>query len=88
MFTTYILYSQSARRYHVGSTQNFSNRLDEHNSGETKSIRFGIPWNVVWLKGFPTRSESLALEQQIKARGIARFLVDNHVARNEIKQPG
>ena len=80
VLSTYILYSASAHRYYVGSTEDITNRLHEHNAGETKSIRFGIPWTIVWVKTFATRAEAMALEQRIKSRGIARFLEDNTIA--------
>ncbi len=43
MFTVYILFSDTSLKYYVGQIQNFGNRITEHNSGETPSIRLGIP---------------------------------------------
>ena len=48
----------------------------EHNSGETKSIRNGIPWEVVWQTQLPSRAEAMQLESKIKKRGAKRFLED------------
>ncbi len=74
MFYVYILQSQATRKYYVGSTQDVSNRLREHNHGESLSTRGGMPWEVVRIEEFPTRTEAVRREKQIKARGIARFL--------------
>ncbi|PIS27890.1 MAG: excinuclease ABC subunit C, partial [Candidatus Marinimicrobia bacterium CG08_land_8_20_14_0_20_45_22] len=30
--------------YYIGQTQDLANRLNEHNSGESKSTRAGIPY--------------------------------------------
>ena len=74
MFHVYILRSKKTSRYYVGSTQDVSNRLREHNSGESLSTRSGIPWELVWAEEFGNRSEAVQRERQIKARGIGRFL--------------
>ncbi|NOS93874.1 MAG: GIY-YIG nuclease family protein, partial [Cyclobacteriaceae bacterium] len=61
---------------YTGSTQDLENRLLEHNSGETKSIKHGIPWEVVWKTLLPSRAEAMQLEIKIKKRGAKRFLED------------
>jgi putative endonuclease len=50
--------------------------LLEHNSAETKSIRNGTPWEVIWQKQLPTRAEAMNLESKIKKRGAKRFIED------------
>jgi putative endonuclease len=74
MITCYILQSKTTSRFYVGSTENPENRLQEHNAGETRSTRHGVPWEVIWTEEFPTRVEAGARERQIKGRGIQRFL--------------
>ena len=75
-YTVYILYSKSIKKYYTGQTQDLVNRFAEHNSKETKSIRNGIPWILVWSKGVSTRGEAMTLENKIKKRGAGRFLND------------
>jgi putative endonuclease len=53
---------------------NLKNRLEEHNSGETKSVRSGIPWKIIHTEQFVTRAEATRKEKQIKARGAQRYL--------------
>jgi putative endonuclease len=74
MFFTYILRSKKTKRYYIGSTDDLKNRLEEHISGETVSIRRGIPWKIVHTEQFNTRSEAIRKEKQIKARGAQRYL--------------
>jgi putative endonuclease len=74
MMYVYILKSKILFRYYVGSTQDVVNRLKEHNSGECRSTRHGIPWNVVHIEEFGTRGAAMVQEQRIKSRGIARYL--------------
>jgi putative endonuclease len=76
LFYTYILRSERLGRYYVGSTQDVENRLNEHNAGKSKSIRTGIPWSLVYVEEFATRSEAMLLERRIKARGIGRYLFE------------
>ena len=78
-FTVYILFSESCRKFYTGQTQDFENRLGEHNRGETKSIRPCTPWKTVWAKVVETRSEAVVLEKKIKSRGAARFLYDLNI---------
>ena len=61
-------------RYYVGSTQDVENRVVEHNAGESKSTRGGIPWKLVRTEAFATRSEAVRQEKNIKSRGIERYL--------------
>ncbi len=74
MYYTYIIYSKLLEKHYCGSTQNLVNRLMEHNSGETKSIKNGCPWILIGYLVFDTRSSAMQKERQIKSRGIKRWL--------------
>ena len=76
MFFVYILFSNSLREYYVGSTQDVANRVEEHNSGECKSTRNGVPWKLIRIEEFKTRAEAVRKEKKIKSRGIRRYLED------------
>ena len=67
-YFVYILESQSNGRYYVGSTANIEARLQRHNQGRSKYTKTGIPWNVVYIEQFGTRSEAVRRERQIKRR--------------------
>ncbi|HSD62199.1 MAG TPA: GIY-YIG nuclease family protein, partial [Ignavibacteriaceae bacterium] len=64
MFTVYILKSPLKNRYYVGHTSNLERRITEHNSGHTKSTRFGLPWEIIWTEEFDNRSEAMLREIQ------------------------
>ena len=74
MFYIYIIYSERLQRYYVGSTGIVEKRLLEHNAGKSKSTRAGVPWTLIHIESFPTRSEAILQERKIKARGIGRYL--------------
>ena len=88
MYKVYILLSLTKLRYYVGHTISLENRLLQHNSGQTKSTRYGIPWKVIWTKDFSTRAEAMKKENEIKKRGIARFLETIKIADSIIQQLG
>ena len=75
-YSVYIIYSDHCKKFYTGHTDNFTNRLGEHNSGETKSIKTCIPWRLIWSMEVATRAEAMMLEKKIKSRGAKRFLSD------------
>jgi putative endonuclease len=74
MYFVYILESKSLGKYYTGQCNDLSDRLGRHNSGQTPSIKHGIPWDLVWSKEVETRSDAMSLEKKIKSRGARRFL--------------
>jgi putative endonuclease len=74
MFTVYILFSYSLNKFYVGSCSNFERRFHEHNSGQSKYTRAGMPWVLVIKFDVSSRKEAMTLERKIKKRGIQRFL--------------
>ena len=85
MYYLYILYSDSLQEYYCGQCNDMDSRLRRHNLGETRSIKHGIPWKIIGFVIFETRAEAMALEKQIKKRGIKRWL-DAHGGK--LVQPG
>ena len=74
MYWTYILKSEKAVRYYVGSTDDVEARLARHNSGRNKSTKFGIPWKLIYSESFFTKQEAYRREFQIKSyKGGAAF---------------
>jgi putative endonuclease len=67
MFTVYILYSPSKDNFYVGFSGDISDRLVRHNDGRSKSTAHGVPWELVYSEEFPSRSEAMAREKQIKS---------------------
>ncbi len=79
MNTTYIIYSNSIRKFYTGQTHDLTNRLEEHNRGKSSFTSKGIPWKIVYSKEFTNRSDAVRLERSIKKRGASRFLSDNNL---------
>ena len=66
MYRVYILKSLKVSRYYIGHTNNLVKRLNEHNSGKTKSTKGYIPWKIVYTEEFETKSEAFRREREIK----------------------
>ncbi len=77
-FHVYVLCSESTGRYYCGQTDNLERRIQQHNDpkhhGTQTTKRFPGPWRLEWTQICETRAEAMALEKQIKKRGIRRFL--------------
>ena len=74
-FATYIIYSPNKDRYYVGHAEDPEVRLvRDHNGGRNKSTKPGIPWQHCWVEWFPTRSEAMAKEREIKARKSRAYI--------------
>jgi putative endonuclease len=80
MYTVYILFSRKLDKYYVGSCADLQRRLYQHNAGQSRFTRSGIPWSIIKKIILPTRAEALQLEHKIKKRGIRRFLIENEIA--------
>ncbi len=77
----YILYSSSADKYYVGSTDNWENRVKTHN--ETDRVTYTSkhrPWSLVAVFSVgDSRSEAMNLEKFIKkqkSRKLIERLID------------
>ncbi len=63
----YILHSKSADKYYVGQSKNPSKRLEFHNTIEKGYTSKYRPRELVFTKGYNTRSEAISFERLIKS---------------------
>ncbi|HUX61590.1 MAG TPA: GIY-YIG nuclease family protein [Ignavibacteriaceae bacterium] len=73
-FYTYILFSQTANKYYIGSTSNIVRRLNEHNSKQSASTKAGVPWKLMFTKEFVLKSDAIKLEYKLKKMKSRRYL--------------
>ena len=69
MHYVYVLKSQKYRsiKIYIGSTSDLVKRVKQHNSSETKSTRFGIPWKLVYYEAFLNKEDALKRERRLKS---------------------
>ncbi len=70
---TYILFSAKLNKYYVGACSNLELRIFEHNIGQSKFTKLGMPWIVVWQKEF----EALLEAKQFEAKVNPIFCIRN-----------
>jgi len=76
MYSVYILYSESFKRYYVGYTNNLIRRVSEHNRKKGKFTDAGIPWKLVHTERYSTKKEAMAREKFIKRKKSKSFILE------------
>jgi len=77
-YWVYVL-KNPAGRFYVGSTDNLSKRIKQHNPqsadyNSTKYTHKNGPWELVYYESFQTRSEAMIREKFIKSRKSATWI--------------
>ncbi|MEQ9403150.1 MAG: GIY-YIG nuclease family protein, partial [Cyclobacteriaceae bacterium] len=49
------IFSEKLNKFYVGSTQDLTIRLDDHNNSRSAFTKTGKPWKLVWSKSFNSR---------------------------------
>ncbi|MBZ5702731.1 MAG: GIY-YIG nuclease family protein [Acidobacteriia bacterium] len=66
-FHVYILQSETTKRYYIGQTQDWQDRLAYHNANYSKALKNRGPWQLVYREEYGTRSEAMRRERQLKS---------------------
>ena len=74
MFYAYVLKSVNHNYFYKGHCENLELRLNEHNSGKTKSIKAHTPFTLIYFEEFQTREEAVTGEKYFKSAEGRRFL--------------
>ena len=74
MFFAYVLKSINEDFYYKGHCENLNERLLQHNSGMTESIRPYIPFALVYVEEFAAREDAIKREKYFKTAAGRRFL--------------
>jgi putative endonuclease len=64
---TYIIRSLSSGIYYIGSTKNLEDRLRRHNQGGSTFTKPHKPFEIVYSRGFATKSEAVKYEMKLKS---------------------
>ena len=77
LFTVYILYSLSLKRYYVGYTSTtMVDRMSHHLSDHKGYTSRAKDWEVKYTYSLQSKGDALQLENKIKKRGAKRYLAD------------
>ena len=78
MWYVYILRSAIDKNLYVGSTNNISRRLTEHNSGKVDSTQSRAPFSLEAYLAVKDKSKAIKLEQYFKT-GSGRALLQKRI---------
>jgi putative endonuclease len=78
MWYVYILRSMVDKNLYIGSTNNISRRLTEHNSGKGDSTKSRIPFNLEAYIAVKDQAKAIELEQYLKT-GSGRALLQKRI---------
>ncbi len=67
MYFVYVLQSRKDNGYYIGYTADLDQRLKEHNSRKTRSLRHRLPLDLIYLEEFKSKRDAKARECQIKS---------------------
>ena len=74
MYYFYVLYSQKDHRLYKGVTSDVNKRLEEHNSGRTRSTKHRRPFVMLHNEAYPDKISALKQEKWSKTlEGGARL---------------
>ncbi len=65
----YVLKSKKEKWCYIGSTKDLKKRLDDHNSGRTRSTRFYKPFELVYYEAYKNYSLARKRELELKNKG-------------------
>jgi putative endonuclease len=68
MFYMYVLKSKKDIELYIGSTNDLRKRLKEHNSGNVRSTKIRIPFELVYYEAYKAEKDAREREQNLKLR--------------------
>ena len=79
-FYVYILQSEKDGSFYKGFTENYTQRLIDHNAGFSKFTRQKLPWKLVYVEVHHTKREALIREKKLKRcnSDYLKWLVDQN----------
>lgn len=66
MYYVYVMRSLKDGRLYKGFTSNLKRRIKEHNSGQTKSTKGFVPWELIYFEKVNSREEARNREKYLK----------------------
>ena len=71
MWTVYVIKSQINNKLYIGYSENFNQRLKEHNAGKVRSTKAYKPYYLIYSEIYPDKTMARKREIYLKS-GIGR----------------
>ncbi|GAB6281482.1 MAG: GIY-YIG nuclease family protein [Ignavibacterium sp.] len=75
MYFVYVLWSNKLKKRYIGSSEDVTERLTEHNTGKSTFTKRGMPWILIHKEDYKTKAEALKREKFLKT-GVGRGWLD------------
>ncbi len=82
MYYVYILKSRVRRLLYIGYTDDFNNRLKEHNDGKCFTTKKYRPWEFVYLEGYKSQQDARDREKKLKQFGKVYSQLKRRIKRS------
>jgi putative endonuclease len=73
-YYVYIIYSDAYDKYYKGSSAHPALRLIQHNNGRAEYTKKFIPWVLVYLEKYNSKSDALKRERSLKKYAKSQIL--------------
>ncbi|QCX02422.1 GIY-YIG nuclease family protein [Aggregatimonas sangjinii] len=77
MFFVYVIFSDDFNRFYVGMSKHPHVRLNQHNSGKTKSTKPFVPWRIIHLENYELSVMARKREKYLKSAGGRKWRKNN-----------
>jgi putative endonuclease len=67
----YILRSKMNGSLYIGTTDNLSRRIEQHNAGMSASTKRYMPWEYIYFEDYAAKDDALTREHNLKYHGRA-----------------
>ena len=68
-YFVYILRSSKDGKHYIGQTQDVLKRLEEHNRGHVRSTKSHLPYKLLHVEEFNSRTQAIRREHFLKSPG-------------------
>ena len=85
-YYVYIIQSEVNGSFYKGFSENPSQRLLQHNQGETSSTRHLVPWNLVYVEEIVSKKAALIREKNLKKATKERIIALLNHPKNIVSQ--
>ncbi|WP_438425829.1 GIY-YIG nuclease family protein [Aquimarina macrocephali] len=73
IYTVYIIQSLKDDSFYIGYSANIEERINKHNSGNSRYTSKKIPWRLVYTEEFSSKSDAIKRERFLKKQKNRNF---------------
>ena len=83
MFYVYVLWSDKLQKRYIGFTGDITKRLTEHNSSKSPFTKSGLPWKLIRVEEYSSKTEAQKRENFLKS-GVVRKYLDSELKKKDL----